>query len=257
MRMIGFSLLWALFLGACAPAAPLEQPTYARDLYSAAELKKMRNNFKKYIRCIPGHFRTMEHAALDEDWISRDMISIRVFEQQTDAVWTYTEVFATQLPSEPLAQLFYKHTRLNRDTFLMQPYTFRERGRLAAFRNEWKDPPYFEGVLLDDLVPLANCGVRIVADTNTCFHTIPPSDTLCALPLGERARYSTVALDYFENRIRLETNYFDAEKRFVGTANPGGSVYNRLSAEAMLRFYEEQTRNQGPPKKQLLRWRRP
>lgn len=253
MKLILIAFL-LLGLAACRLQVELEQPAYAVDMSTSVELENMRNNFKKYIRCIPGHFRSIEQLSWQPDLTSRDMISIRVFENQTDAVWTYTEVFATHLPSEPLAQVFYKHTRLSRDTFLMQPYAFRDLNRMSIFRNEWKHPPYFEGVSLKELAPLPNCGLYIVAGENPCFKSLAPADTSCALPLGGGAHYSRMALDYFEDRIRLETVYFDRYKEYVGTANKGGTFYNRLSKADIADFYRTQ---QGQPKKQLLRLRRP
>lgn len=249
---VAFIASLLITLAACHTPVELQVPSYAVDTSSPTELQQMRNNFKKYIRCIPGHFRSIEQLTWQPELTSRDMISIRIFKNQTDAVWTYTEVFATHLPSEPLAQVFYKHTRLARDTFLMQPYAFKDLGRFAEFRNEWKRSPYFDGVNLKDLVPLAHCAVRIVAGEGPCFKTLPPQDTACALPLDGRAHYSRVALDYFEDKIRLETVYFDKDKRYVGTANKGGTFYNRLSKEDIADFYRSQY---GKPKKQLLRLR--
>lgn len=222
-----------LCMWACQPQSRVDLPSYSLDMRSANELADMKNNFKKYIQCFPGHYRSLDQLDKDPDMISRDMVSIRVFENQTDEIWTYTEIFPTNLPTEPLIQIFHKHTRLSRDTFLIEPYMFLELNRMDEFLNEWKKDKHFVDVELDELAALPHCGLRMVVDGQRCFRTIKNDGAVCPMPLEGRAYYTEIGLTYYNEKVLLETAYYDKEKNYLGSSNEGGTIYNRLSKKEL------------------------
>lgn len=226
---------------ACQTQQQLNLPSYSLDMRSANELSEMKNNFKKYIQCVPGHYRTISALKEDPDMVSRDMVSIRVFENQTDEIWTYTEIFPTNLPTEPLIQIFHKHTRLSRDSFLMEPYMFLDLNKMDAFLNEWQKEKHFVGVELDELAPLPSCGLRMVVDGERCFRTIKNDEAVCPLPLEGKAYYTEIGLTYYNDRVRLETAYYDKNKKYLGTSNEGGTVYDRLPKKELGQMLTKET----------------
>lgn len=234
--------LVVLCLWACQPQNRVNVPAYSLDMRSANELADMKNNFKKYIQAVPGHFRSLDQLQEDPDMISRDMVSIRVFENQTDEVWTYTEIFPTNLPTEPFIQIFYKHTRLSRDTFLMEPYMFLDLNRMNDFLNEWKRDKHFVGVELTELAPLPHCGLRMVVDEQRCFRTIKNDGAVCPMPLDGKTHYTEIALTYYNEKVLLETAYYDKNKEYLGTSREGGTIYNRLSKKDLSRAVVEEVK---------------
>lgn len=229
MRFMLF-LMSLLSLVACSSTQDIERPNYLQAAKSKEELSKLKNNFNKLVIAIQGHYRNEQQQKVSAKIPKLEMVNTRIFEHKTDETWIYSEVFPSALPDAPFVQNFLRLSRLSRDTFLMEVFTFKDDKIAKQHVNAWQRETPFPNLFKKELRKMQGCDHKLVA-TQKGFAFVEAEIGYCeAARLENGVRFTKSNMRVENDRITMKIEFYADDKGTKITDNgTEGSIYNRIA----------------------------
>ncbi len=176
-------------------------------------------------RHMSGSFSSQAQAARDPDFRDIRLHMVRVWPDETDAVWLYVEQAAAASLEQPYRQRVYRVARLGGDLFESRVYEFPEPLRLAG---AWKDRAKLALLTRSQIGDRQGCAIllRRLPDGSFAGSTL---GRLC-VSTHRGASYATSEVTITSTRLVSWDRGFDGSGKQVWGAEKGGYEFDKLES---------------------------
>lgn len=190
-----------------------------KEVLDGNQIRALKSRYDRFASVCIGNYNNFEQVAelklngagakLPPAATMRQRISTRrVWNDRTDAIWLYSEMYLVDLAEEPVLQKFMAIRRISPDTIEMETFDIPLPSR---FINEWRKAPAnrFTNLRVSDLIPIEGCLNYFTEQEKGVFQSTEPT-VWCEQKVGSSEGFKE-NIRYTPERMILRTHGRDAK----------------------------------------------
>lgn len=171
-----------------------------------------------------GSYNSEEQSIQDTNYFNITLHMVRIWPEETEAIYLYVEQTVTASPEKPYRQRVYKLEQLAENEFSSSIYLMPNPENWVL---KWKDPAGFSGLKKEEITQKEGCAVYL-SKLGENHYKGSTHEQDCKSDWGAAA-YATSIVEIKEGQVMSWDRGFDAEGNYIWGAEHAGYVFKKIT----------------------------